>query len=267
MFLVGPTRSGKTRTVKMYIAEATKHLRAQGSSREPIIYASLTSECTPKNLNEILLQELKHPEPRKGTHYELTMRASQALIRRDVQLIIIDEMQHLTRLTSKSVAYKVADHIKGFLNTTQIPMLFVGLSSTAQLIKENGQLDGRNRETARLDPLDWDGPQDRARFRGFLDQFEQVLPFDRPSALDSIEFAARIHAATGGVIGLVAHYVTEATELALAENARCLSREHFARIFDRKRVPGERKRMNPFTVKNLPKHSTVAPATFGEPNV
>ena len=264
-FFVGPSRSGKTRTAKLYMHEMNRGARQAGAPTDPVLYITLPAQCTPKSLNEELLHAIRHPEPCRGTSTQLTIKAGQSLMARGVQLVIIDEIHHLKSLTTRTVGQKVAHHIKTFLNSTSIPMLFVGVPRALDLKKSDKELNWRTQYEIPIRPLDWWDRQQQHEFRAILDQFESVLPFSRRSELDAKDLAARIHFATGGLVGAVSDLIYQTTTLALTRQRPCLTREDFADTYEHQFGLTLGKKSNPFRIKTLPERWNPAANDFGDP--
>ena len=264
-FFVGPSRSGKTRTAQLYMQDMNRGARQAGALTDPVLYITLPAQCTPKTLNETLLHALRHPEPCKGTSTQLTIKAGQSMMARGVQLVIIDEIHHLKSLTTHTVGQKVAHHIKTFLNSTSVPMLFVGVPRALELKKADTELNLRSQHEIAIMALDWWDKQQQFEFRAVLDQFETVLPFDKRSDLDAKDLAARIHFATGGLVGAVSDLIYQTTTLALMQERPCLTRTDFADTYEQQFGLTLGKKSNPFRIKTLPERWKPAANDFGDP--
>lgn len=262
-FFVGPSRSGKTRTAQLYMQDVNRGARQAGALTDPVLYITLPAECTPKSLNEVLLHAIRHPEPCRGTTTQLTIKAGQSLMARGVQLVIIDEIHHLKSLTTRTVGQKVAVHIKTFLNSTNVPMLFVGVPKALEIKNADTELNFRSEHEIPIGALDWWDKQQQFEFRAILDQFEPVLPFNRRSELDAKELAARIHFATGGLVGAVSDLIYQTAALALMRKRPCLTREDFADTYERQFGLTRGKKSNPFKLKTLPERWTPTGNDFG----
>src|SRR5690606_17230758 len=120
------------------------------------------------------------------------------------------------------VAYDAADWIKGLLNKRICPIVLSGTELASIVIEANEQLKRRCSSIIHLQPLPFGTQEERRYFRAILQEFDNALPFDEPSDLAKAEMAARIHSATGGLVGRVSHLLTMACRKALSEDLPCL---------------------------------------------
>lgn len=91
-----------------------------------------------------MLQKLGDPLYNQGTEKILTARLKQYLLTTDVELLIIDELQHLIDTDTQRVIKKAADWLKQLLNDVNLPIVFGGIKEDAiNIFNSNRQLDER----------------------------------------------------------------------------------------------------------------------------
>lgn len=221
--VVGPSGSGKTTTLRSY-ADRFPPVSESERDRLPILLVEAPARATPKGLAEVMLSALGDPAPSKGTLQSMTRRVEGLLRARGVELVMLDEFQHLIdrQKSTNLVAYDAADWIKGLLNTQICPVVLSGTELAIKVIEANEQLQRRCMSVISLDALPFGTREECAYFQGILEAFDTVLPFERPSDLSKLELAARIHAATGGLIGRVASLLTSASRYAMKQGLPCL---------------------------------------------
>jgi len=223
MLVLGPSGSGKTITLHRYKGDHPPVIEAE-RDRIPILLVEAPPRATPKGLAEVMLAALGDPAPSKGTLQSMSRRVENLLEARGVELVMLDEFQHLVDRQSATgrVAYDAADWIKGLLNKRICPIVLSGTELASQVIEANEQLHRRCASIIHLKPLPFGTQDERRYFRGILQEFDSGLPFDKPSGLADMDFAARIHVATGGLVGRVSHLLTMACRKAISEDLLCL---------------------------------------------
>lgn len=256
MLVIGPSGSGKTTTLHRY-ESGYPPVKEKERDRLPILLVEAPPRATPKGLAEVMLGALGDTAPSKGTLQSMTRRVEVLLRGRGVELVMLDEFQHLIdRQKRDQVAYDAADWIKGLLNKAICPIVLSGTQPALQVIEANEQLHRRCNAIIQLDALPFGTSDERRFFRSILKAFDHGLPFDEPSGLEESDLAARIHAATDGLIGRVSHLLTTACRKALSEDLLCLDMQVLGDAWAASAIPSSGK-VNPFRTTSPP---TSAPA-------
>src|SRR5690606_7061677 len=135
--------------------------------------------------------------------------------------------------------------LKGLLNKAICPIVLSGTHPALQVIEANEQLHRRCNAITQLGASPFRTSDERRFFRSLLQAFDQRLPFDEPSGLEESDLAARIHAATDGLIGRVSHLLTTACRKALSEDLLCLHMQVLGDAWAASAIPSSGK-VNPF---------------------
>ncbi len=129
------------------------------------------------------------------------------------EMIFIDEGHHIVS-QSNDQTEDVAEFIKSLLNRVKVQIVIAGLPQLLKL-KEYDQLRRRLQPDVLLTPYNWSTRAGRIAFCALLAFFERMLALPTRSGLVQHEVAKRIYVATGGQIGIVSKYLSEALEQAI----------------------------------------------------
>lgn len=245
--ILGPSGSGKSTAAEEYVKLAKQRLPA-GSKQLPVLYIPLDKATTTKRLMVSILVELEDPMAEKGSEQTLKRRVVTALERRGVELLIIDEVQHLN--FRSTVGNDVTDALKTFLDAGVVSIAFVGTEEAEDMFKRNLQLNGRLLAPFDLQPLSASSAADRALLGNYveslreaivrLDVLEEVAPFSDPKVLGAL------HEVSSGVIGRISRVFRQAVEGALRRQSKRLEIYDLALAVDRWAIPQNFIKTNPF---------------------
>jgi hypothetical protein len=231
MFLVGRSGAGKTTAINSYRRRHPDSLSDDGSVI-PIFAASLPSPATIKGVAERILQMLRAPKPGIGTAVNMTARIVRLLNGCKVELVILDEFQHLLQRGSKKNFDEVSDWVKDLINMSGVPVVMVGTPGSEEILRVNPQLDRRVKTVATLHSFDYkNSPSDLEKFLGAV---HAALPFanERNSLrLSDTSCASRIFLVSDGLPGRAMRLIREAAKLAVRADASFLTDDHFSQAF------------------------------------
>ncbi|KAA0578202.1 TniB family NTP-binding protein [Azospirillum sp. Sh1] len=250
MLLLGLTGTGKTLTV---LEHARRHPASDGDGdmRRPVLIVTVPARCTLRSLAGAILIELGDILPGRGSEAELTARVRHHLRRQGVELLVLDEFQHLINKRDARIVHEAADWVKGLLSANLCPILLVGQISAKRIIETNGQLERRVQTICCFRPYDWRIDDDRLEFRAVLDAIDARLGFPERSDLGRTDTALRIHHFSRGLLGQAMRLVRKASEIALAEDRPRLTRSVLAEAVDRLRLAPGTDALNPFRIPEI----------------
>ncbi|MFD2613197.1 TniB family NTP-binding protein [Paenibacillus gansuensis] len=205
--ILGDTGAGKSTLFKTYEERyaRTKKIKILGGHKVecdivPILRVELDSNSRPANVASKLLQQLGDPLYDRGTEKQLTARVKNHIKDAEVELLIIDEIQHLIDTETQRVIRKAADWLKQLLNDINIPIIFGGIKEDAKRIfASNRQLDERFPYKPSFVGFNYSTVDQIKEFRVFLKSMDKELPLAERSHLYDPLLAKKIFYATLGI--------------------------------------------------------------------
>lgn len=224
VFVGGRSGVGKSSLIESFVAD---HPRVRGEEVDhvPVLVASIPAASTRKAAASSLLVALGDMNAFSGDLAKLSHRLQWYLKRCGVEMVILDEFQHLIDSDSSKVISKTADWIKTLLIEVRIPFALVGMPEAVQIFDANPQLSRRFTRRTLIEPLTWargDAPSD---LRMLLTMVDKGLPFAVLAGLDHPETVAWFYRHTKGILGLVMAIVREAAEFAIDRGSNRLEKE------------------------------------------
>lgn len=174
--ILGDTGAGKSTLFKTYESRYPKLTKVKTVNNlkieydtVPVLRVELDSNSKPQNVASKLLQKLGDPFYDKGTEKQLTARVKEHIRDAEVELLIIDELQHLIDTDTQRVIRKAADWLKQLLNDLNLPIIFGGIIEEAKRIfASNKQLDERFPYKPAFYGFKYHTEEQKKEFRGFL---------------------------------------------------------------------------------------------------
>lgn len=246
--VLAPTGSGKSAAARAYIAfvEAT---RPRTDSFIPVIKVELERNSTSKTLIMSILHALGDPYSHYGNELTLKRRMLEYFVRFGVELLIVDEVQHLNY--RNGLKSDVTDTLKVLLDEGVVPIVFLGTPEAKLMFERNLQLNGRLLPPCDLNPLDSKRASDRDLFARFVSSLDQMIVEQGIlSNLSNFEAAGLIGAlfeVSDGVVGRVSRLLQVALEVALRRGAHCIERADVSWAIDHWAMPQAFVKSNPLT--------------------
>lgn len=133
--LEGITGAGKSTLVQDY-AEAFERSDTLEGTKIPVFYVTVPAAVTVKGLASTMLGAMGDPAADKGTLYQLTARLVGFLKGCEVELVILDEFQHLIDSRTDRIVQVVSDWLKTIIKDAGIPFVVVGIEGEVSRILE-----------------------------------------------------------------------------------------------------------------------------------
>lgn len=245
--ILGPTGSGKTTGVQEYLAHLERSGR-YGEGRMPMIYVRLRKRATWPKVLRAILKKFGDRHARRRDEDELVEQVRNCIERAGVELIVIDECQHLKNLSNDSMI--VTDELKVFLDESVLPVIFVGTDDAKPMFDANPELCGRLGEPVDLVPLT---VADIDLFGEFMKRLDRrMLDLDLTSELSRLNDPARLLnllSASGGVIGMAYRIVRAALLISISREADRIDDYDLALAVDRWAIPAKVCKSNPFLIE------------------
>ncbi|BAY29314.1 hypothetical protein NIES2107_11550 [Nostoc carneum NIES-2107] len=187
--LVGESRCGKTVTCKTFALSYNKLRQAKGQRMKPVVYIQAPKNCGSRDLFTKILKALNKPS--NGTISDLRERTLDSLAIHQVEMLIIDEANHLKLETFSDVRHIYDD------DDLRIAVLLVGTTSRLlAVVKRDEQVVNRFLEQFELDRLE------DTQFKQMIQIWERdVLRLPEESKLASGDNLKLLRQATKKLIG------------------------------------------------------------------
>ncbi len=218
LLMTGPSGAGKSTTIRSYAANFPRRHEAE-RTRVPVLLVSVPSSPTARSLAGAILEALGQKKAHRGTAPEKTAWLCELFARCDVEMLLLDEFQHIFYAPSLNAFRDVTDWLKNFLEETRVGMVACGLPAAEMVVDSNEQLARRFSARIRITPFAFDDGDDFLEFRGLLKAFEADLPLPAEVPLHEANLARRLHVGSYGLIDYVVKIlegaVSAATEAGL----------------------------------------------------
>ncbi|MHB8629865.1 MAG: TniB family NTP-binding protein [Aggregatilineales bacterium] len=260
LMVVGPTGVGKSTLLSSYVAQHPRQF-LETRPHLPVLKVTVPAKATIRNFVTKLLAVVGDPLADRGTVGSLELRLLRYMEDCQVELLIVDDLQHFVDRDSERVLHDISNWLKNLVKERHVACVMAGLPEAEQVLSANPQLGRLFGDPYVLHPFTWDAkqPETVQEFRAFLNTLELLLPLPQPSNLAAVETAWRCFVATEGCMAHLMNLIRRATQYAIQQTQPNLTLKLLALAFDN-RLAGERRRVaNPF-VGDLPTLPVEPPA-------
>lgn len=235
VLVMGPSGVGKTTICKRYLKQNPPD-DSVFPKRIPVLFASIPKSPGPTSIPLALLRALgdRFVADRARNNTRLLYQTIDLIVDAGVELIILDEFQHLIDRERDVVLKDQADIVKTLVNEIEVPFAVFGLKESIAITDLNEQARRRFSNRISLDPFDWRIPHQQADFRKFLSLVEKSLPFPESSGLDHDDIAFMMYQASSGLIGYMMDIVRVAGTRAILDGAPRITTTYLSEAYERK---------------------------------
>ncbi|MFT9849400.1 TniB family NTP-binding protein [Aneurinibacillus sp. REN35] len=213
--ILGPTGAGKTTLVDEYVANFPRQVQKERTVI-PVLNVKVPPRARfPKVLASKILRTMGDPLFDSGTEENMTHRIQNFVKACRIEIIILDEFQHLIDRDTDHVLATASDWLKTFIEEINIPVVLCELPESERIFKHNEQLDGRYPNRAFLHPFSFSTTEEKLAFRKFLKAIDHELPFSKLSNLADPDVAGKLYYFSFGVPRYVMDLLKQATKFAL----------------------------------------------------
>ncbi|MBT0663657.1 ATP-binding protein [Geobacter pelophilus] len=249
IFLFGPTGVGKTTLIESFREKFTDEMFSSGISSKgdlPVLVVEARAPDSPKfswkelyrsTLNVMMeplpikkcpleLRTHKPPKWQKTVGYELLFSLQEAIIRRNVKVLIIDEAQHIGIGSGPGGIHAQLDHLKSIANLTETIIVLAGVYDLINFRNLSGQLSRRSIDIhfPRYMPNNLDECQE---FTNVLATFQEKIPFTcAPPLVSMIE---DLYAGSLGCVGILKSWLDRTVRLVAIEGGNMFTHDHLMR--------------------------------------
>lgn len=181
----------------------------------PVLLVSVPSSPTARSLAGALLEALGHKTAHKGSAPEKTVVLRDLFYKCGVEMLLLDEFQHLFYTPTLNAFRDVTDWLKNFLEDTKIGMVACGLPASEGVVNSNEQLARRFSERVRITWFDIERDQDFREFRGILKTLQSSLPLPTAVPLHEMNLARRFYIGSYGLLDYVVKILEGAVVLSI----------------------------------------------------
>ncbi|MFN4236058.1 MAG: TniB family NTP-binding protein [Vogesella sp.] len=199
MLLIGPSGAGKSTVLKTYAAEYPRTFGAQ-RTQIPVLIVRVPSSPTVRSLAGAILETMGDRKSHRGTAPEKTTRLVEFIKQCSVEVLLLDEFQHLFYTPSVTAFRDVTDWLKNLLESTGLVVIGCGLPAAELVIRSNEQLSRRFSQCIQMDPFSLEDEADFIEYRGLLKAIAPCLPMESEIPLHEANLARRIHTASFGLL-------------------------------------------------------------------
>lgn len=199
-----------------------RHEKQTGTDNPNLImFLPLTSVTTPKMVCQDICRRLGDENWAVGTTEQVINRMKMFIEKAGVELIIIDEVQHLKGRNSNR--QDVSDLFKSLLNLGIVPIVFVGDETSVEMFTDNVHLGNRTGAPLRLDPIKAGDKERLPEFKHFCTALEAEMisrkVLRQTGILSTNSGMKQLLQWSAGFLGRVSRIVAQALEHALLRNA------------------------------------------------
>lgn len=245
LLLTGPSGAGKSTMLRAYYSRfPRKHLSDR--TRIPVLLVSVPSSPTTRSLAGGILEAMGQKNAHRGTAPEKTFLLRDLFAKCGVEMLLIDEFQHLFYTPTLNGFRDVTDWLKNFLEDTKVGMVACGLPAAEAVVSSNEQLARRFSARIRITPFDFERREDALEFRGMLKALEAYLPLRCETPLHDANMARRFHIASYGLLDYALRVLEEAAVIAARTGEKTIDLSSLEASFRNRVWRDVPERLNPF---------------------
>jgi energy-coupling factor transporter ATP-binding protein EcfA2 len=245
LLLTGPSGAGKSTIIEAYEAVYPRVHEAV-RTRIPVLRVKMPSSPTSRSLAGAILEELGRKNAHRGTGPEKTTWLHELFNRCGVEMLLLDEFQHIFHTQTLSAFRDVTDWLKNFMEATKVGMVACGLPSAEMVENSNEQLARRFSERIRITPFSFEKTEDFQEFRGILKAIGPLLPLPTETPLHEANLARRLHVGSYGLLDYVVKTLEGAVSAATSAGLETLDLPVLAAGFRNRVWQDVPERLNPF---------------------
>lgn len=249
LLVLGETGTGKT---TLCLDFETRYPRVHLSERDvvPVLYISIPSTATIASVTEAMLTKLGDPAPSTGTVSLKTMRVVKLAKALSVELLLIDEAQHIQDRGRLPTQYMVGDWLKTVMDELNVPTVLVGLPRVGQLLQVNEQVRRRFSRRRYLQMGQGGETSIEAECLQLFLSLGDSFPIPiRAGSFSWDEMAQRVHYASDGRVAYIKKLLSGAIRLALEQRLDCIDPAVLQEAFTTEVWWEGSEQLNPFSEK------------------
>lgn len=245
LLITGPSGVGKTTLLQHYL-DYFPRIKAQQKTVIPVMYVVTPASPTVKSFAEAILLALGDPMAQRGSAEQKTFRIYQLLEACEVEILLIDEIQHFYYAHSIVEFRRISDWLKNMISISGLGVVLFGLEEAEMVVFSSEQLARRFSSRLYIAPFKLSDEQDFKEFRAVLKGFQEVLPLAVEEPLYESNLARRFLVASNGLLDYVRKVLEGALVVAGRAGLNQLDLQVYAAGFRNNVWPEVSDRLNPF---------------------
>ncbi len=234
MTLTGEPGVGKSEFLKLYALANPVVEERTGDGvlrRRPVVYVELPSAATVLTASDAIMRVMLGDNAPSGRAVRDGLMERQLKVQR-VEILILDEFQHVGEKGAEKTRAQTADFIKGITKRTRIPIVMAGMPVIDTLIEDNKQLDTITPYRIMIPAYAFAANEEKEGFRSYLAKVDAALPFDQPSKLAANALSTKLFLASEGNLRILMRIISEAGRLAIEEHACSIFERHLHEAYE-----------------------------------
>ena len=250
LLLTGPSGAGKSTIIRAYQAAYPRTHEAE-RTRIPVLLVTVPSSPTSRSLAGAILEAMGRRNAHRGTAPEKTTWLHELFNRCGVEMLLLDEFQHLFYTHTLSAFRDATDWLKNFMEDTKVGMVACGLPAAEMVVNSNEQLARRFSERIRIAPFSFDEPEDFQEFRRILKAIGPLLPLPSEVPLHEANLARRFHVGSYGLLDYAIKILEGSVSAATTAGLESIDLPVLAAGFRNRVWRDVPERLNPFHPESL----------------
>lgn len=230
ILITGDSGSGKTSLIETYQKHNLKK-ESYETTLIPVLCTEVPEKASPVALFHKILVDLKHPYPfESNNEVELREQIKVLVCSCKIELIILDEFQHLMERKSLKILKETANSIKSLIVDTKVPMAIFGMPYSSIILDSVSQLSNRFERRRVIEPFRMSNNDELKTYLTFLSMLEDEMNLPEPSNLASGEMAYRLYAYSHGNFRRLKNLLNDVYKASLEKGELHVSSQRLAEV-------------------------------------
>jgi hypothetical protein len=231
--IVAATGGGKTTLANYFLTLWRDRVFPHVTWRR-VLYFSVPPRPSSASMSSALLRALGDPSPDSGKTDVRKERVITLCKACRTRLVLIDNTQDIPERRAKKGIREVGNWIRDLESSVPALIVCLGEEPSLEVFSANRQVRRRGPAFKRLNYFVCD-PENKEATKRFLRALYEIdlrLPLAQMSGLAEPRTAARIWAATNGIMGMIIKLLTEALEICVKDKGEAITQQHLAHAFE-----------------------------------
>lgn len=224
--VVGRSGSGKTQLLKALAAQPWAQPRLGGPQGDfrPLLPVEVPDTYSERALVAEVMTALGEKPPTSWSK-ERILDELEALFKGvGLRVLLLDEAHWMMMSDNLKVQRQAAEFLKSLMNRTGVHVILAGVGEITRLYDHEFMQTRRRMLTkVHMQPYNWSVLAGRAAFMGILKLYEKAMDYPVASGIFKLDMASRLYLVSGGELGIVVQYLSQAIEEADRRGLDCIN--------------------------------------------